>query len=266
MNPGPSLPHRPRKRFGQNFLRAPHVVAQILAAAELSPGERVMEIGPGLGALTDQLLAAGAEVLACEVDRDLAAALAVRKAERLTVHQGDVLKTSWPALLTAPPYKLVANLPYNISSQVLFRILDHRPLFSRLVLMFQKEVGDRLLAGPATRDYGILSVLVQNWYTVTRVAKVAPGCFHPPPKVESVVLRFDPRPQPLAAVADESAFRLLVKAIFAQRRKTLRNGLLGAGYLPAAVDQALDALTLAPTVRGETLTIAQMARLAEKLG
>ena len=266
MNPGPSLPHRPRKRFGQNFLRAPHVVAQILAAAELSPGERVMEIGPGLGALTDQLLAAGAEVLACEVDRDLAAALAKRGAEHLTVHQGDVLKSPWPALLPAPPYKLVANLPYNISSQVLFKILDHRPLFSRLVLMFQKEVGDRLLAGPATRDYGILSVLVQNWYTVTRVVKVAPGCFHPPPKVESVVLRFDPRPQPLAAVVDENAFRLLVKAIFAQRRKTLRNGLLGAGYLPAAVDRALDALTLAPTVRGETLTIAQMARLAEKLG
>lgn len=266
MNHVPAPPHRPRKRFGQNFLRAPHVVAQILAAAELSPGERVMEIGPGLGALTDQLLAAGAEVLACEVDRDLVAALAKRGAEQLTVHQGDVLKSPWPALLTAPPYKLIANLPYNISSQVLFKLLDHRPLFSRLVLMFQKEVGDRLLAAPASRDYGILSVLVQNWYTVTRVVKVAPGCFHPPPKVESVVLRFDPRPQPLAAVADESAFRLLVKAVFAQRRKTLRNGLLGAGYAPAAVDRALDALALAPTVRGETLTIAQMARLAEKLG
>ena len=257
--------HRPRKRFGQNFLRAPHVVGQILAAAGLSPGERVMEIGPGLGALTDQLLAAGAEVLACEVDRDLAAALEERGEEHLTVHQGDVLKDAWPALLTAPPYKLVANLPYNISSQVLFKILDHRPLFSRLVLMFQKEVGDRLLAAPATRDYGILAVLVQNWYTVTRVAKVAPGCFHPPPKVESVVLRFDPRSQPLAAVADEAAFRGLVRAVFAQRRKTLRNGLLGAGYAPAMVDRALDAMALAPTCRGETLTIAQMARLAEVL-
>ena len=261
----PALPHRPRKRFGQNFLRAPHVVAQILAAAELSPGERVMEIGPGLGVLTDQLLAAGAEVLACEVDRDLATALDKRGAEHLTVHQGDVLKSAWPDLLTSPPYKLVANLPYNISSQVLFRILDHRPLFSRLVLMFQKEVGDRLLAAPATRDYGILAVLVQNWYTVTRVAKVAPGCFHPPPKVESVVLRFDPRSQPLAAVADEAAFRGLVRAVFAQRRKTLRNGLLGAGYAPAMVDRALDAMALAPTCRGETLTIAQMARLAEVL-
>ena len=266
MNLVPSIAHRPRKRFGQNFLRAPHVVEQILAAAELSAGERVMEIGPGRGALTDQLLAAGAEVLACEVDRDLAAALAKRGAEHLTVHQGDVLKTAWPALLATPPYKLVANLPYNISSQVLFKILDHRPLFSRLVLMFQKEVGDRLLAGPATRDYGILAVLVQNWYTVTRVAKVAPGCFHPPPKVESVVLRFDPRPQPLAAIVDEAAFRRLVKAVFAQRRKTLRNGLLGAGYATGAVDAALAALGLAPSLRGETLTIMQMARLAEELG
>jgi len=258
--------HRPRKRFGQNFLRAPHVVGQILAAAGLSPGERVMEIGPGLGALTDQLLAAGAEVLACEVDRDLAAALEKRGEERLTVLQGDVLKVAWPALLTAPPYKLVANLPYNISSQVLFKILDHRPLFSRLVLMFQKEVGDRLLAVPATRNYGILSVLVQNWYTVTRVAKVAPGCFHPPPKVESVVLRFDPRPLPLAPIADEAAFHRLVKAVFAQRRKTLRNGLLGAGYPAYTVDRALAALGLAPSLRGETLTIAQLASLAEELG
>lgn len=257
--------HRPRKRFGQNFLRAPHVVEQILAAADLLPGDRVMEIGPGLGALTDRLLAAGAMVTACEVDRDLAAALERRGDARLTVHVGDVLKADWHGFLDAPPYKLVANLPYNISSQVLFMILDHRRLFGRLVLMFQKEVGDRLLAPPATRDYGILSVLVQNWYGVTRVIRVPPGCFQPPPRVESVVLRFDPRPQPLAPVADEAAFRRLVKAVFAQRRKTLRNGLLGAGYEPAAVDAALSALGLAPSLRGETLTIAQLARLADAL-
>jgi 16S rRNA (adenine1518-N6/adenine1519-N6)-dimethyltransferase len=258
--------HRPRKRFGQNFLRAPHVVEQILLAADLSPGERVMEIGPGLGALTDRLLAAGAEVLAVEVDRDLAAALTARNAPRLEVCQADVLRTAWDELLPAPPYKLVANLPYNISSQVLFKILEHRPLFNRLVLMFQKEVGDRLLAAPATRDYGILTVLVQNWYTVTRVVRVSPGCFIPPPKVESVVLRFDPRGEPLAPVADEAAFRRLVKAVFAQRRKTLRNGLLGADYPAAAIDAASAALGLAPTIRGETLTIAQLARLAELLG
>jgi len=258
--------HRPRKRFGQNFLRAPHVVAQILAAADLLPGARVMEIGPGLGALTDRLLAAGAEVVACEIDRDLAAALASRGEKQLTVHQGDVLRAEWPALLPAPPYRLVANLPYNISSQVLFKVLDHRPLFSRLVLMFQKEVGDRLLAAPATRDYGILSVLVQNWYTVERVVRVPPGCFYPPPKVASVVLRFDPRPVPLAEVADEAAFRALVRAVFAQRRKTLRNGLLGAGYQLAAIDAALAALGLAPTIRGETLTIPQLAALCDALG
>lgn len=258
--------HRPRKRFGQNFLRSPHVVEQILLAAELSPGDRVMEIGPGLGALTDRLLAAGAEVLAVEVDRDLAAALTARNAPRLEVCQGDVLRTAWHELLPAPPYKLVANLPYNISSQVLFKILDHRPLFTRLVLMFQKEVGDRLLADPATRDYGILSVLVQNWFTVKRVVRVPPGCFFPPPKVESVVLRFDPRSEPLAPVTDEAAFRRLVKAVFAQRRKTLRNGLLGADYPPAAIAAACAALDLAPTIRGETLSIVQLARLADLLG
>jgi 16S rRNA (adenine1518-N6/adenine1519-N6)-dimethyltransferase len=260
------LAHRPRKRFGQNFLRAPHVVEQILAAAGIGPGERVVEIGPGLGALTDRLLAAGAEVTAFEVDRDLAAALAGRGDARLAVHLGDVLRADWSALLTAPPYRLVANLPYHISSQVLFKVLDHRPLFSRLVLMFQKEVGDRLLAAPATRDYGILSVLVQNWYAVTRVVRVPPGCFYPPPQVDSVVLRFDPRPVPLAPVADEPAFRALVKAVFAQRRKTLRNGLLGAGYAPHAVDAALAALGLAPTVRGETLDIPTLAALCDVLG
>ncbi|TLM67227.1 MAG: ribosomal RNA small subunit methyltransferase A [Deltaproteobacteria bacterium] len=258
--------HRPRKRFGQNFLRAPHVVEQILAAAELSPGAQVVEIGPGPGALTDRLLAAGAEVTAFEVDRDLAAALERRGDAHLAVHLGDVLKADWPALLVRPPYRLVANLPYNISSQVLFKILDHRPLFSRLVLMFQKEVGERLLAAPATRDYGILSVLVQNWYEVARVVKVPPGCFFPPPKVESVVLRFDPRPQPLAPVADEAAFRRLVKAVFAQRRKTLRNGLLGAGYDAAAVDRALAAVGLPAAVRGETLSIRALAALAAALG
>ncbi len=257
--------HRPRKRFGQNFLRAPHVVAQILAAAEVVPGAQVVEIGPGPGALTDRLLEAGAAVTAFEVDRDLAAALEERHAPGLTVHLGDVLKADWSALLAAPPYTLVANLPYNISSQVLFKILDHRALFGRLVLMFQKEVGDRLLAAPATGDYGILSVLVQNWYEVARVVKVPPGCFFPPPKVESVVLRFDPRTQPLAPVADEAAFRRLVKAVFAQRRKTLRNGLLGAGYPTETIDRALATLLFAPTVRGETLTIMQLARLTAEL-
>ena len=242
------------------------MVEQILAATGLTDGDRIVEIGPGPGALTDRLLAAGAEVIAFEVDRDLAAALENRNAANLSVQLGDVLKANWPALLAEPPYKLVANLPYNISSQVLFKILDHRALFGRLVLMFQKEVGDRLLAAPATRDYGILSVLVQNWYVVSRVVKVPPGCFFPPPRVESVVLRFEPRPQPLAPVADEAAFRRLVKAVFAQRRKTLRNGLLGAGYEPAVVDRALAALAIAPTCRGETLTIAQMAGLADKLG
>jgi 16S rRNA (adenine1518-N6/adenine1519-N6)-dimethyltransferase len=260
------MDHRPRKRFGQNFLRSPHVIAGILAAAELAPGEPVVEIGPGLGALTDPLLAAGARLTAFEVDRDLAAALAGRGAPGLSVHLGDVLQADWPALLPTPPYKLVANLPYNISSQVLFKVLAHRELFGRLVLMFQKEVGDRLLAVPATRDYGLLSVLVQNWYVVTRVVRVPPGCFFPPPKVESVVLRFEPRLQPLAPVADEAAFRRLVKAVFAQRRKTLRNGLIGAGYEPAAADRALRGMSIPPSCRGETLTIAQMAGLAEALG
>ncbi len=257
--------HRPRKRFGQNFLRAPHVVEQIVAAAQITPGERVLEIGPGEGVLTDRLLAAGAQVTACEIDRDLAAALTARNHPALCVHSGDILRADWPALLPAPPYTLVANLPYNISSQVVFAVLDQRSLFTRLVLMFQKEVGDRLLAGAGSRDYGILSVLVQNWYSVTRVVKVPPGCFFPPPKVDSVVLRFEPRPVPLAPVEDEAAFRRLVKAVFAQRRKTLRNALLGAGYPAAIIAPALAGLGLDPGCRGETLDIPRLAALTAAL-
>ena len=173
---------RPKKRFGQNFLRDQSVVAKILAAARLEAEDRVLEIGPGLGALTDRLLAAAGEVTVMEVDRDLIAGLQARQESRLRIVEGDCLNLDWPALLDRPPYKLVANLPYNISSQVLFRILDHRELFSRLVLMFQKEVGDRLCAAPGTSAYGILSVFCQLVFDIRRVTVVAPGAFFPPPR------------------------------------------------------------------------------------
>ncbi len=173
---------RPKKRFGQNFLRDPSVVAKILAAARLEADDRVLEIGPGLGALTDRLLAAAGEVTVMEVDRDLIAGLQARQEPRLRIVEGDCLTLDWPALLERPPYKLVANLPYNISSQVLFRILDHRELFSRLVLMFQKEVGDRLCAAPGSSAYGILSVFCQLVFDIRRVTVVAPGAFFPPPR------------------------------------------------------------------------------------
>lgn len=260
------MQYRPKKRFGQNFLRDSSVVAKILGAARIEAGERVLEIGPGLGALTDQLLAVAAEVTAMEVDRDLIANLAARRDPRLRIIEGDCLDLDWRAALPLPPYKLVANLPYNISSQVLFKVLDHRDCFSRLVLMFQKEVGDRLCAAPGTSAYGILSVFCQLEFDIRRVTVVPPGAFFPAPKVHSVVLEFVPLPAPRVAVEDPQLFRRVVKGAFGQRRKTLRNSLLGAGFQTGEVDRALEHCAISPQRRGETLDLGEFARLSAAIG
>jgi 16S rRNA (adenine1518-N6/adenine1519-N6)-dimethyltransferase len=257
--------HRPKKRFGQNFLRDLHVVERIIEAADLQAGDRVLEIGPGLGVLTDRLPPCTGRVLVMEVDRELAERLRQRPEANLTVLEGDALRLDWARLLAEPPYKLVANLPYNISSQVLFKVLDHRDRLGRLVLMFQKEVGERLCARPGSKDYGILSVFCQLWYDIRRVTAVAPGAFQPPPKVHSVVLAFEPLPAARVTVADEAFFRRVVKAAFAQRRKTLRNTLCGCGFPAEAVTSALAASGIDPERRGETLDLAEFARLAAAL-
>lgn len=259
------LEHRPKKRFGQNFLRDRQVVEQILAAAELQATDRILEIGPGLGAMTDRMLELAEEVNVIEVDRDLAERMRSRPDVNLRVHEGDALALRWEGLLPTPPYKLVANLPYNISSQILFKILDHRRLFSRLVLMFQKEVGDRLLASPGSKDYGILSVFCQLLYDIRRVTLVPPGAFYPPPKVTSVVLCFDLLPVARVEVADEIFFRRVVKGAFAQRRKTLRNSLAGSGFAVDGVEAALTACGIDPGRRGETLSLQEFATLASAL-
>jgi 16S rRNA (adenine1518-N6/adenine1519-N6)-dimethyltransferase len=259
------IAHRPRKRFGQNFLRDQHVLDRIIAAADFQPDDRILEIGPGPGALTDRLLATGLPVLAVEIDRDLGAALQARAVANLDVRIGDVLRLNWDELLQYPPYKLIANLPYNVSSQILFKVLDHRQAFRRLVLMFQKEVGDRLTARENTRDYGILSVLMQSWYSIERVVKVPPGAFFPPPKVDSVVLCLELLAVPRLDLHDEILFRKLVKSAFAQRRKTLRNSLLGSGWQAGPLDQAFAVTGIDPGRRGETLTIEEFGLLANLL-
>lgn len=257
--------HRPRKRFGQNFLRDQHVLDRIIAAADLQETDRVLEIGPGRGALTERLLQSGRPVLAVEIDRDLAAALQARQEPNLNVVVGDVLRMDWAELLSVPPYKLVANLPYNVSSQILFRVLEHRQFFTGLVLMFQKEVGDRLVAEPSTRDYGILSVLMQTWFQIDRVVKVPPNAFYPPPKVDSVVLSLVPLAKPAALINDEVLYRELIRGAFAQRRKTLRNSLLGSGWDALTIDRALAASGIDPRRRGETLSLQEFATLANVL-
>jgi 16S rRNA (adenine1518-N6/adenine1519-N6)-dimethyltransferase len=254
--------HRPRKRFGQNFLRDQQVLDRIVNAAGLQEGDRILEIGPGAGALTNRLLATGLPVLAIEIDRDLGAALQDRADKNLAVVVGDALRMDWAELLSDPPYKMIANLPYNISSQILFRVLEHRRLFQHLVLMFQKEVGERLIAQSGSREYGILSVLMQTWFRIDRIVKVPPRAFSPPPKVDSVVLGLDPLTEPRAELHDEDLFRRLVRGAFAQRRKTLRNSLLGVGWQAEQVDRAFAAADIDPRRRGETLTPEEFAGLA----
>jgi 16S rRNA (adenine1518-N6/adenine1519-N6)-dimethyltransferase len=256
---------RPRKRFGQNFLHDKHVLDRIVAAAELQETDRILEIGPGPGALTTRLLATGLPVLAVEIDRDLAKALEARNEANLIVKTGDVLRFDWSELLTHPPYKLIANLPYNISSQILFKVLDHQHVFSCLVLMFQEEVGERLVAKEGSRNYGILSVLMQTWFHVERVIKVPPGAFFPPPKVDSVVLRMTPLSKPRVDVQNQALYRKLVKSAFAQRRKTVRNSLLGSGWQAEQIDQAFNATEIDPGRRGETFTIEEFGALANLL-
>ncbi len=259
------MDYRPKKRFGQNFLRDPNIVRKIIEAAELGPEDQVVEIGPGLGALTEHLLAAAGRVHVLEVDRDLAQKWGERVEPNLSVHVGDALRLDWAAFLDHPPYKMVANLPYNISSQILFKILDHRASFSRLILMFQKEVGDRLCAAPGGKDYGILSVLFQLWYDIRKVTAVAPGAFTPPPKVNSSVLCFEPLLQPRVPVADHRFFQRVVKGAFSQRRKTLRNALVGSGFGFDGLEAILAGAGIDPGRRGETLNLAEFARLAEVL-
>lgn len=259
------MSHRPRKRFGQNFLHDQHVLDRIIEAADFQADDRILEVGPGPGALTSRLLATGLPVLAVEIDRDLGAALQARDEANLDVQIGDVLRIDWDELLQTPPYKLVANLPYNISSQILFKVLDHRHAFRRLVLMFQKEVGERLLAEEGTRNYGILSALIQPWFHIERVVKVPPGAFNPPPKVDSVVLCLEPLSEPRLDLRDEVLYRKLVKGAFAQRRKTLRNSLLGSGWAADLIDQAFLDAEINPGRRGETLNIEEFGALANLL-
>lgn len=257
--------YRTKKRFGQHFLHDQSVIDKIISAANLSPDRDVVEIGPGLGVLTDRLLSAAEHVHVMEIDRDLIERLEARQDDRLTVHAGDVLKTDWLARLPQPPYTLVANLPYNISSQVVFRLLEHRQLFDRMVLMFQREVGERLVAEPGGKEYGILSVLCQLWYDIDVVTLVKPGAFNPPPKVDSIVLNFSPLQQPRVDPIDEKFFQRVVKAAFTQRRKTLRNSLLASNFSPIEVDAALLAAAIDPARRGETLTLAEFSLLTSLL-
>lgn len=261
---------RPLKSLGQNFLVDRNVVARIVESANLLPGERVLEIGPGRGALTGHLDQVAGELLLVEYDHALAAEHAARYAGdgRVRVVDGDILAVDLEGLLggEGEKWKVIANLPYNISTQVLFRLDEIRHRFSRLVLMLQKEVVDRLVAPPNCSDYGVTTVLLGLNFSMRREFIVPPGCFNPPPKVHSAVMSLVPRDVPLVDVGDERLFRRLVKASFAMRRKTLSNCLKGAELpFPGPVEVVLEECGIDGRRRGETLSLEEFAVISRRL-
>jgi 16S rRNA (adenine1518-N6/adenine1519-N6)-dimethyltransferase len=264
-------PEGRRRRLGQHFLRHPGAVARIVAAAGLSAEDTVVEVGAGTGILTAALARAAGRVLAVEVDRHLLPRLRERLeaegvAARVEIVEQDILRFDFEAAArTHGPLKVVGNLPYSVSSPVVFRLLELHPLVRLAVLMFQREVADRIAAPPGGKEYGQLSVLVQQAALVERVMELEPKHFQPPPKVRSAVLKLTFPAEPPQPVADYGHFCRVVKAAFGQRRKTLHNSLRGLGLSAEAVDAALAAAGIAPGLRAERLSVADFARLAEAL-
>ena len=257
---------RARKRFGQHFLEAVWV-DKVIKAIDPRPDQDFIEIGPGPGALTRPLAQRAKSVTAFEIDRDLAAALVEEEIPRLTVLEGDFL-LSHPHSLTPNPCRVAGNLPYNVASPIMFRLVELHAAGVPLIdatLMLQREVADRLVAAPGSKEYGVLSILIQHRADVETILKLPAGAFRPPPKVLSSLVRLRFRsPQP--AVRDPQFFARLVQAVFTRRRKTMANALLALDEQgPPALRpaEALAAAGLDGTRRPETLSIPEFARLAD---
>jgi len=260
----------PIKSLGQNFLTDRNIVDKIIRSAHIDPQDAVLEIGPGRGALTEQLVQRAGKLTVVEYDHVLAAGMKeqYRDDQRVTIVDADILAIDLAHLLGEVPggWKVVANLPYNISSPVLFRLMEQRAHFSRLVLMLQKEVGDRLVASAGCADYGVTTLLLGLWFDMRREFIVAPGCFHPRPKVDSVVVSFVPLPRPRVEVGDEEMFRRVVKGAFAMRRKTLYNCLKATELIaPDGLARLLDGCGIDGQRRGETLSLEEFASLSRRL-
>lgn len=256
-----------KKHLGQNFLHDTSVIAKIVQALDPKPGEVIVEIGPGQGALTFPLLRRHGELTAIEFDRDLHAPLQAAAHEHGTLHliQGDVLGVNFSTLAAelagnGGQIRLVGNLPYNLSSPILFHALDHAAAVRDMHFMLQKEVVERMAAGPGSKVYGRLSVMLQAYCAVTPLFIVPPGAFRPAPKVESAVVRLVPKPAGQVEVSDHRSFANVVRAAFGQRRKTLRNALNGV-----ADTAQIEAAGLRPDARAEQVEVAGFVRLANLL-
>jgi 16S rRNA (adenine1518-N6/adenine1519-N6)-dimethyltransferase len=263
-----------KKSLGQHFLVDRSVVRQALALAQLKPDDLVVEIGPGVGILTEALLEEAAEVLAIELDSRMISYLEQNLSNRLTLLQEDVLQVDWQKLLgqSKVPVKVVANLPYYITSPIIQRLLAFRELFSTMVLMVQKEVAQRIAAEPGGKDYGVLSVAVQYQAQVELGPVIGPEAFRPAPRVHSVLIRLTPRPQPLVETAPDLFFRV-VRSAFRLRRKTILNSLLAANLLAyqdkgeqrEKLTQLLASQGLSTQQRPETISISEYGALSEAM-
>jgi len=250
----------PRRAFGQNFVVDPNTVRRIARLSAVGAGDHVVEIGAGLGALTRALLDTGADVTAIEIDRGLVAVLGAVVAPRgVRVIAGDARSLDWPAVLAGVnQWVLVANLPYNVATPLIADLLDHVAAITRMLVMVQREVGERLAARPGTSAYGAVSVKVAYWATAEIVGRVPPTVFLPRPKVESALVSIVRRPRPAVDNAiDRERLFALVRAGFGQRRKMLRRSL--AGLVPPA---AFEAAGIPPEARAEELSVEEWGRLA----
>ena len=256
----------PKHSWGQNFLSDEGVLQRIADEALLRPGEPCVELGPGLGHLTHYLLATGAKVTAVERDRDMAEALRRQNFEGLTLVEGNAADVDFARVAGADQVVVVGNLPYHLSSPILFQVLDQSAHVTRAVFTLQKEVVERLTTEPGERESGVLTVMLGLRYALAYVFEVPAHFFHPPPKVDSAVLKLTRRPQPLAEVKDEARFRKVVKAAFAQRRKTLSNSLKTEKTLNADWGAALGKAGIDGQRRAETLSIEEFAALERALG
>ncbi|MCY7312410.1 MAG: 16S rRNA (adenine(1518)-N(6)/adenine(1519)-N(6))-dimethyltransferase RsmA [Pseudoxanthomonas sp.] len=258
------MPHfkaPPKKSLGQHFLVDRGIIDMIVLAVDPKPGDRLVEIGPGQGAITLPLLRRHGELTAIEFDRDLVVPLsqAAQGVGTLTVIHKDVLQVNFTRLAGEDRLRLVGNLPYNLSSPILFHALDHAPVVRDMHFMLQKEVVDRMAAAPGSKVYGRLSVMLQAYCAVTALFDVPPAAFRPPPKVDSAVVRLVPHAADAIGIQDRARFADVVRAAFGQRRKTLRNALSGV----CDVEQ-IEAAGLRPELRAEQVEVAAFVRLANQ--
>ena len=255
--------HQPRKRFGQNFLHDQAVLARMVQSVNPQPGERLVEIGPGQGALTCPILDLHGHLTAIELDRDLIPLLSEKCAPigELTLIEADAMKYDFSALASVTgKIRLFGNLPYNISTPILFHLSEYAGVITDLHVLLQKEVAERIAATPGNKNYGRLSVMMQTRFDTTLLFDVGPGAFRPPPKVTSTFLRLKPHAKPVVHISDPDQFAALVTSAFSQRRKTLRNSIRHL----LSIEQ-ISAGGIDPSRRAETLTLEEFAILGNML-